>query len=153
MTADEGIIIQKDLQLDDCRLKKKLSNSWLAIRDGELKKHDFTHHMVYIEKKHLRMILKDEMINRTELYHGSKKYNAMMDKKKLEVLLKVIQKKKLEVLLKVIQRTVNKNPEKQKVIDMSVIEICFEESVSPEQAFFLLLFLCCFFIIMAIFLS
>ena len=141
MTADEGIIIQKDLQLDDCRLKKKLSNSWLAIRDGELKKHDFTHHMVYIEKKHLRMILKDEMINRTELYHGSKKYNAMMDKKKLEVLLKVI------------QRTVDKNPEKQKVIDMSMIEICFEESVSPEQAFFLLLFLCCFFIIMAIFLS
>ena len=141
MTADEGIIIQKDLQLDDCRLKKKLSNSWLAIRDGELKKHDFTHHMVYIEKKHLRMILKDEMINRTESYHGSKKYNAMMDKKKLEVLLKVI------------QRTVDKNPEKQKVIDMSMIEICFEESVSPEQAFFLLLFLCCFFIIMAIFLS
>ena len=32
--------------------------------------HDFTHHMVYIERKHLRMILKDEMINRTELYHS-----------------------------------------------------------------------------------
>ena len=62
----------------------------------------------------------------------------------------MMDKKKLEVLLKIIQRTFDQNPEKEKVIDMSMIEICGEESVSPEQAFFLLLFLCCFFIIMAI---
>ena len=50
-------------------------------------------------------------------------------------------KKKLEVLLKVIQRTYDKNPERQKVIHASMIEVCAEESVSPELVFFLF-FLC-----------
>ena len=43
-------------------------------------------------------------------------------------------KKKLEVLLKAIQRIYD-NPEILKVIDASIIEVCNEESVSPEQVF------------------
>ena len=51
-----------------------------------------------------------------------KKYNAMKDKKKLEVLLKAIQR-------------IYDNPEMLKVIGASIIEVCNEESVSPEQVF------------------
>ena len=52
-------------------------------------------------------------------------------------------KKKLEVLLKFIQRTYDKNPKMQKVIDAPMIEVCAEDGVSPEQVFFILVFLCC----------
>ena len=52
-------------------------------------------------------------------------------------------KKKLKVLLKIIQRTYDKNPEMQKVVDASMIEVCAEEGVSPEQLFFIVSFLCC----------
>ena len=51
-------------------------------------------------------------------------------------------KKKLEVLLKVIKRIYDKNPGTQEMIDASIIEVCAEEGVSPEQVFFILLFLC-----------
>ena len=45
-------------------------------------------------------------------------------------------KKKHKILQKVIQRIYDKNPEMQEVIDASMIEVCTEESVSPEQVFF-----------------
>ena len=48
-------------------------------------------------------------------------------------------KKKLEVLLKVIQRVYDKNPGIQEVIDPSMMEVCAEEGVFPEQVFFILL--------------
>ena len=50
-------------------------------------------------------------------------------------------KKRIEILLKVIQRIFGKNPEIQKLIDRSMIDICKEVGVSPEQIFFV--FLCC----------
>ena len=34
--------------------------------------------------------------------------------------------------------------EMQEVVDASMIEVCAEEGVSPEQVFFILLFICCF---------
>ena len=49
------------------------------------------------------------------------------------------EKNKLKVLVKVTQRKY-KNPEIQKVIDMSMIEVCTED-VPPEQVFSVLLFL------------
>ena len=47
-------------------------------------------------------------------------------------------KKKLEVLLKVIKRVYDENPGVQEMMDASMIEKCAEESVSPEQVFFIL---------------
>ena len=47
-------------------------------------------------------------------------------------------KKKLEVLLKVIKRVNDKNPGMQEMIDASMIEVCVEEGVSPAQVFFIL---------------
>lgn len=61
-----------------------------------------------------------------------KKYNALKDKKKLEFLIKVL------------QRIYEKNPGMEDVIDASVIEVCAEEAISPEQVIFILLFLCCY---------
>lgn len=52
-------------------------------------------------------------------------------------------KKKLKVLLKVIQIVYDKNLGMQEVVDASMIEACPEEGVSPEQVFFILLFICC----------
>ena len=49
-------------------------------------------------------------------------------------------KKRIEILLKVIERVYSKNPGMQTLIDESVIDICKEEGVSPEQVFFLLFF-------------
>ena len=46
-------------------------------------------------------------------------------------------KKRIEILLKVIERVYSKNPGMQTLIDESVIDICKEEGVSPEQVFFL----------------
>ena len=45
-------------------------------------------------------------------------------------------KKKLDILLKVIQRIYDKNPEMWEMIDTSMIEVCVEEGISPEQVFF-----------------
>ena len=50
-------------------------------------------------------------------------------------------KKKFEVLLKVLQNFFNENPKMQEVIDVSMVEIRAEEDVSPEQVLFFLLFL------------
>ena len=48
--------------------------------------------------------------------------------------------KRVKVLLKVIKRIYHQNPEMQKVIDASMVEVCAEEGVSPEQLFFILRF-------------
>ena len=45
-------------------------------------------------------------------------------------------KKKLDVLLKVIKRIYDKDPGMQEMIDASMMEVCAEEGVSPEQVFF-----------------
>ena len=51
--------------------------------------------------------------------------------------------KKIETLLKIIERVYTKNPGMQKLIDQSMIDVCKEEGVSPEQVFFVFAFLCC----------
>ena len=51
--------------------------------------------------------------------------------------------KRDKVLLKVIQRIYDKNPEIQEVVEASMIEVCAEESVSPEHVFFYFAFLFC----------
>ena len=51
-------------------------------------------------------------------------------------------KKKIEILLKVIERVYTKNPGTQNLIDESMIDIC-KEGVSSEQVFFV--FLCYWF--------
>ena len=48
-------------------------------------------------------------------------------------------KKKLEVLLNVVQGVNDKNPGMQEVIDASMIEVCTEEGGSPKQVFFMFL--------------
>ena len=45
-------------------------------------------------------------------------------------------KKKIEILFKVIERIFSKNPEMQKLIDELMINVGKEESVSPEEVFF-----------------
>ena len=50
-------------------------------------------------------------------------------------------KKKVEILLKVIERVYTKSPEKQKLIDESMIDLCKEEIVIRKGIFFT--FLCC----------
>ena len=52
-------------------------------------------------------------------------------------------KRKVEILLKVIERVYNKNPDTEKLIDESMIHVCKEEGVSPEQVFFVFAFLYC----------
>ena len=54
---------------------------------------------------------------------------------------KMKDKKKFEVLLKVLQNLFNEKPKMQEVINVSMVEIRAEEGVSPEQVFFILLFL------------
>ena len=46
-------------------------------------------------------------------------------------------KKKTGILLMVIERVYTKNPGMQKLIEKSMINICKEEGVLPEQVFFL----------------
>ena len=53
----------------------------------------------------------------------------------------IIDKKRTETLLNVIERVYTKTPWMQKLEDESMIDICKEEKVSPEQVFFALL--CC----------
>ena len=45
-------------------------------------------------------------------------------------------KKRIEILLKVIERVYSENPGIQTLIDESIINICKEEGVSPEQVLF-----------------
>ena len=45
-------------------------------------------------------------------------------------------KKKLEVLIKVIKIIYDKNPGMQEMIDSLMIEVCTEEGASLEQVFF-----------------
>ena len=77
------------------------------------------------------MILKEEMINRTELYQRWKKYNAIKDKNRPEALLKFM------------QRIYNNSPELQEVMDLLMIEVCAEENVPPEHVFFYIAIFCC----------
>lgn len=53
-------------------------------------------------------------------------------------------KKRIKVLLKVIESIYDKNPEMQDEIDASLVEVAPEEGVSPELVFFILLFLLSF---------
>ena len=46
-------------------------------------------------------------------------------------------KKRIEVLLKVIKRIYDQNPEMQELTDVSMVELC------PEEFAFLFAFLCC----------
>ena len=55
---------------------------------------------------------------------------------------------RVKVPVIVIQRIYNKNPETQEVIDMSMIEVCSKEGISPEQV--VCFFFAAVFIIMAI---
>ena len=52
-------------------------------------------------------------------------------------------KKQLKVLLKAMQIVYDKNLGMQEVVDASMIEACPEEGVSPEQGFFIFIFICC----------
>ena len=52
--------------------------------------------------------------------------------------------KRIKVLLKFIQRIHDEYPVIQEVIDSRMIEIYAEEGASPEQIFFILLYLYCF---------
>ena len=67
--------------------------------------------------------LKNEMVYRIKLFQRRKKDHAMKDKKRFEILLKVI------------NRIYNENCEIHEVIDASIIDVCTEESVLPEQLF------------------
>ena len=49
-------------------------------------------------------------------------------------------KKRNEILLKVIKKVYDENADLQKSRDASMMEVCAEEGVSPKQTFF-----CCFF--------
>ena len=48
-------------------------------------------------------------------------------------------KKKLGVLLRVIKRNYEKIPGMQEMMGASIIEVCAEEGVPPEQVFLILL--------------
>ena len=92
-------------------------------------------------KKLIFIILKDEITNRILVIWEKRAVSAL--KKKVASLSEnynaMNDKKKLEVLLKVIKRIYDKNPGTQEMIDASIIEVCAEEGVSPEQVFFVLL--------------
>ena len=45
-------------------------------------------------------------------------------------------KKKLEVLIKIIKIIYDKNAGMQEMIDLLMMEVCAEEGISPEQVFF-----------------
>lgn len=50
-------------------------------------------------------------------------------------------KKRFEILLKVIKKVYDENPELQKFIDTLIAEVWAEESVSPKQVCFYFAFL------------
>ena len=64
------------------------------------------------------------MVYRIKLFQRWKKDHAMKDKKRFEILLKVI------------NRIYNENCEIHELIDASIIDVCTEEEVLPEQFFF-----------------
>ena len=86
------------------------------------------------------MILKDEIINEILVI---KQNRAVSTLKKVFLQLKsyniMKNKKKLEVLFKVIQRIYDKNPGMQEMIGASMKDVSADEGVSPEQVFFILL--------------
>ena len=86
------------------------------------------------------MILKDETINEILVI---KQNRAVSTLKKVILQLKsyniMKNKKKLEVLLKVIQRIYDKNPGMQEMIGESMKDVSADEGVSPEQVLFILL--------------
>lgn len=57
-------------------------------------------------------------------------------------------KKRIENLLKFIKRNYDKNPELQELIDVSMVDLCTEECISPELVFFSLIFLALVFTVM-----
>ena len=63
------------------------------------------------------------MVYRIKLFQRWKKDHAMKDKKRFEILLKVI------------NRIYNENCEIHELIDASIIGVCTEEGVLPEQFF------------------
>ena len=58
-------------------------------------------------------------------------------------------KKRIKFLLKVKIKVYNENPELQKLIDASMVEVCTKEGVSPKQVIYILLFFAVIFIIMS----
>ena len=86
------------------------------------------------------MILKDEIINKILVIRQNRVVSTF---KKVILQLKsyniVKNKKKLEVLLKVIQRIYDKNPGMQEMTGASMKDVSADEGVSPEQVFFILL--------------
>ena len=85
------------------------------------------------------MILKDEMINRILVIRQNKAVSTLKKVVSNTIVINTMKdKKKLEVLLKVIKRVYDENPGMQEMMDASMIEKCAEESVSPEQVFFIL---------------
>ena len=91
------------------------------------------------------MSIKDHTIfehkRSNDFYRAPKK--AVLKNGKMKDKVKNESNKRVKVLLKFIQKNCDKNPEVQEMIDASMIEVCAEEGVSPEQIFFILLFLCC----------
>ena len=57
-------------------------------------------------------------------------------------------KRRTEMLLKVIKRFHQQHPDMCKIIDSSMVHVCREENISPDQPFFILLFFAAVFIIM-----
>ena len=85
------------------------------------------------------MILKDEMINRILVIRQNKAVSTLKKVVSNTIVINTMKdKKKLEVLLKVIKRVYDENPGMQEMMDASMIEKWAEESVSPEQVFFIL---------------
>ena len=86
------------------------------------------------------MILKGEIINKILVIGQNRAVSTL---KKVILQLKsyniMKNKKKLEVLLKVIQRIYDKNPGMQEMIGVSMKDVSADEAISPEQIFFILL--------------
>ena len=59
-------------------------------------------------------------------------------------------KKRIEILLKFIKKVYDKNPDLQRLIKSSMVEICAEEGTSLQQVFFVLVFFAVAFIVMVI---
>ena len=76
------------------------------------------------------------MVYKIKLYQRWKKDHTMKDKKRIENLLKFI------------KRNYDKNPELQELIDVSMVDLCTEECISPELVFFSLIFLALVFTVM-----
>ena len=90
-------------------------------------------------------ILKDEIINKILVKRQNRAVSTLGKNVSLLKDYKAMKdKKKLEELLKVIKRIDHKNPGMQEITDVSMIEVCAEESVSSEKVFFY--FCCCLYL-------